>query len=247
MEETLVNIDISQNEIENFEKYHSQNKNDIINNTGSDVEECPICYNIIDGALVKTPCNHIFCYNCYMYYYDKTNIKDCPLCRQDVGSKIIKPSHNVIVEMDFQKSYSNNGMGYFGMSRSYFLWINVFILNRYAHETPDIIYDIDTDTNLPTLLLTYNRYKKVAFTLPAYICDIEFNPLKLVDNDAQTENINNYKTYSFFISGCRLVDPPLLESIIRLQTFNIHSSSTVRPDYRGPNQPYDRLIIRLSR
>ena len=41
----------------------AEDKNDIINNTGSDVEECPICYNIIDGALVKTPCNHIFCYN----------------------------------------------------------------------------------------------------------------------------------------------------------------------------------------
>ena len=109
MEKTLINIDISQNEIENFEKYHFQNKKkSVIKNNDSNIEECPICYDIIDGALVRTPCNHVFCYNCYMYYYNQTNVKDCPICRKDVGSKIIKPSHNVMVEMDFQKSYSNN-------------------------------------------------------------------------------------------------------------------------------------------
>ena len=42
-------------------------------------------------------------------------------------------------------------MGYFGMSRSYFYGL-MFIIDRYAHDTPDIVYDIDTTSNIPTLL-----------------------------------------------------------------------------------------------
>ena len=43
--------------------------------------ECPICFEKLKGLFkITTPCNHIFCLNCFVGLLDKK----CPLCRADV-------------------------------------------------------------------------------------------------------------------------------------------------------------------
>lgn len=48
--------------------------------------ECPVCYQeiISTGPQVKTKCNHVFCYDCFMKHVmsNKPYAKDCPLCRE---------------------------------------------------------------------------------------------------------------------------------------------------------------------
>ena len=239
-------MDISDNQLDSLSDNILHNNFNQIVKKDNISNECPICYEIINNGSVTTPCNHTFCYNCYMQFYDKTNKRDCPLCRKNIQSKKIDFNDNILIELDFQKSYANNGMGYHTLKRSYFLWINVYIKNIYSYEDPILTYTIDQQDNTPCILISYNKYKKAAFTLPAYISDIEFNPLKMINKNDIPEIIG-YKSFSYFISGCNLVNYRLLEAIVRLQSMNITDYSMRRPDYRDPSQLYDRVKIKLKR
>jgi len=54
--------------------------------------QCPICYETIipNTSQVTTPCNHIFCYTCFIVHITaKRPFSDkCPICREQLGENI---------------------------------------------------------------------------------------------------------------------------------------------------------------
>jgi len=54
--------------------------------------QCPICYEPIipNVSQVITPCNHIFCYTCFIVHITaKRPFSDkCPICREQLGENI---------------------------------------------------------------------------------------------------------------------------------------------------------------
>jgi hypothetical protein len=44
------------------------------------IENCPIC--LKNKQLIKTDCNHIFCFNCYKLYCHQHINRTCPICRK---------------------------------------------------------------------------------------------------------------------------------------------------------------------
>jgi len=54
--------------------------------------QCPICYETIipNTSQVKTPCNHVFCYKCFITHITaKRPFSDkCPMCRVQLGENI---------------------------------------------------------------------------------------------------------------------------------------------------------------
>ena len=57
--------------------------------------ECPICLNnMVNLFTITTPCNHLFCINCFL---DLRNII-CPLCREDFKKNIPNKLLNILLK-----------------------------------------------------------------------------------------------------------------------------------------------------
>ncbi len=43
--------------------------------------ECPVCYSEFESGMVKPPCSHLLCLDCYTKILLRNKHSGCPLCR----------------------------------------------------------------------------------------------------------------------------------------------------------------------
>jgi len=83
-------------EFENACRHKITVTQEIMTENTEDIEnqafECPVCYeSISSNVMVKTQCDHTFCYSCILKSVKTNNNHGCPLCRE----KVISLKHQV--------------------------------------------------------------------------------------------------------------------------------------------------------
>lgn len=68
---------------------------------------CIVCFNqILDKDLCKTNCNHIYCEDCLITWFDRGNV-ECPMCRVPVKSYQNDGLNNRIVTVKTRERENN--------------------------------------------------------------------------------------------------------------------------------------------
>ena len=81
-----------------------------------DVKEefvCPICCDILEDPILLEDCEHVFCRQCIEQWLRKCEFKLCPIDRQDINNKPLRPPQrsfrNLILSLEMRCEFHSNG------------------------------------------------------------------------------------------------------------------------------------------